>query len=486
MWKKIVSVAVIALYSCLLLSQDSITSKTLYKKLNNAFGTIATGQGDDVNMVNYGSFDPANGSFKFNFYGPIGSSETKRVPYLSLNAGGKITGDNIGVLFNNSIFNSGVSLGIKIHFNLNPGYFVVMNSDLESVNEKIKLLYNQRNSLDSIARDKYDSSNLSVDLLRTSWELPSLLKSCAQVRDRLRTIDSLLKKTPQTDTAQFLRFTDEDVTLKKELKKLTADSIKLTRHKTDIEYLLKNPFERQNRINKLVNENKESYKANREKAEMSVKLRGRSFLWINTIANVERNKYYTFLGNAPFSKQISKQTITPYSIGFELDFVSFPDTIRTFAGNVSNYHYLNIGITRIHTNNIGDLKTRECLESLAYKSGDSTHVLTEKYNVYTDEVIEYDAWKLYLSYYFSPRTKNSFALHSFTDFEFRNTKQNPLNFGIGVVTGLKNKKGNSAINVEMYIRFIDLFRSLPQEEIRWTRRNEIGLQFGVPLGFNLK
>ena len=67
--KKSLLTVILVLYSCLLFSQSDdeiITTRTWYKKLNNAFGTIATGQSNAVNMVNYVSFDPVNGSFRLN------------------------------------------------------------------------------------------------------------------------------------------------------------------------------------------------------------------------------------------------------------------------------------------------------------------------------------------------------------------------------------------------------------------------------------
>src|SRR5262245_6531541 len=52
--------------------QKELPDSVIYKKLNQSFSNLATGQGDAIALTNYGSFEPVNGEFKLNVFGPIG------------------------------------------------------------------------------------------------------------------------------------------------------------------------------------------------------------------------------------------------------------------------------------------------------------------------------------------------------------------------------------------------------------------------------
>ena len=489
MMKKSLLTVILVLYSCLLFSQsddETITTRTWYKKLNNTFGAIATGQSNAVNMVNYVSFDPVNGSFRLNIYGPLGSTSKRTAPFFSLNAGGRITGDNTGVLFSNSKFNSGVSLGGKLHFKIKSSG-ISSDSDIEAINKKIRLLADQKALLDMRAEADYDRTNIKAAFIKDSLRLIDIAGRKALLEAKAEADAESLKRIMPGDTAGLLRHYSNSIRQNKELENLNTESSATSRDLRENKALLDNDNERKNTINRIKYENGLSYETKREEAEMSVKLKGKFFLWLNITGNVERNKYYTFTDSLSFGRQFSDKKLTTYSFGLEFNLVSFSDEkYRSFGGTKTWYHYLNFGISRIHTNNIGDLSTTELTDSREYTAGDSTHLLVSKYNVYTDRITEYDAWKFCFSYYFSPGITSSYALHAFADLELRNTGENPLNAGAGFVFGTKNKKDDSAVNAEIYVRFVDITGALPQEEMSWIKRNEIGLQFGIPLNFNLK
>ena len=121
--------------------------------------------------------------------------------------------------------------------------------------------------------------------------------------------------------------------------------------------------------------------------------------------------------------------------------------------------------------------TRQVKNSLL----DTTHTVSKTYNVYTQAINEYEAWKFYGNFYlfFKPNTKG--AIHVATDVEFRNGSQNPVNAMLGYIFSFKNNKDNSTINVELYFKLIDITRALPQDESKFFNRNSVGLTFGVPL-----
>lgn len=78
------------------------------------------------------------------------------------------------------------------------------------------------------------------------------------------------------------------------------------------------------------------------------------------------------------------------------------------------------------------------------------------------------------------------AVHPFAEIQFRDTNENPFALGLGFVKSLKNKKDNAVFNIEIYAKFKDIGRALPQKEAPFYNRNEIGINFAVPLNFPKK
>ncbi len=463
------------------ITSDSITDKTWFKKLNQSFGVIATGQGEAANLANYGSFEPVNGQFKFNIFGPIGATDKQKTPFFSVSAGGKIAGDNSAVLFNNSKFNSGINLLGKFHIPLRSSINISQN-EADSIIAAIDRLRNRKQLLQWQASQQFDSAYLYTLYVHDSVQLNNTRKLYNAIIAGISKAQSDLSLSK--DSTGILRTSNLLLGLYQQKDSLYNDGTRLTSRMRSNKALLEDNVSRMNSINKVNFESENEFNKKRDSLEMTITIRGSSFLWLTLTGGAERDKYYSFSDTAVFSKQFSSNKYTTYSYGIELNFVGFSGKKDDpVAGKLPHIHIANFGVTRVKNNNTGDLNTTELTDSRKYGSADSTHSLATKYNVYTDPIIEYQAWKLYLNYYYTFGKKRNFSLHVFPDAEFRNTKENPANIGAGIILSIKNKKDATTFNIELYGKLTDVGKALKETESSFINRNIIGVNLGIPFNF---
>lgn len=466
--------------------RDSITNKTWYKKINQVFGVVATGQGDAINLANYGSFDPVNGAYKLNVFGPLTKTDNRKAVFFNINAAGKIIGDNSGVLFNNSKFNSGTAFGGKLHFPITPVPFFSAN-EIDTISRKIKLLHDDIKIKKKQYAEMYDSSRLAVVNRNEKVKMVNIITQMGMLDDQLTTVKKQLDTVNSLDTANVLILTTSYLDLFKKRQQLYTDSIGLADKIAVSDNLLVDGLTRQNIINGLNYSADTAYANKREGLEMSVGVPGYKMLWFSLVTNVERKKYYTFNDAAPFTNQFAELKFTTSAFGVELNFSQFGGSRKNLFSTTKKSFFIlwNIGVVRTLNNNIGDLTTTELTDSRKHVSGDSTHSLGTKYNVYIDPIIEYRAWKLYGNFYRSLGENRNAAVHFFSDVEFRDNNINPFNIGLGFVIAVKNKKDNSLFNIEFFGKLIDVGKALPQDEAKLINRNQIGINFGIPVNLSI-
>ena len=464
--------------------QDSINrhnglvrDNIIYRKINSAFGVIATGQTEAGNLANYGSFEPVNGEFKLNLVGPIGKFDSGRIAFFSVSAGGKLIGDNTADLFSNSKLNSGVSLSGKLHvpihirgitsvvYSANQEERISKTIDAFTLKQAQKRAFDYVESRDSFVVVQKENLRAHISILKDSIEKMSKKKESikyevADPKTRMLLSDTVLQ------IARSMQYMNNDVQ-NMEVKLIQLESgaarqafalIKLT------DSLARDNF--------------------RDSMEMTLDLKPTTLIWLSAVGNVGRKKYYTFTDSAPFSEQLKDTTFLTYSFGVELNLLNFSSRKQSLLINKHPpAHILSLGLLYLRNNNIDDLSTLELSESRKYSVSDSSHSLSKKYNVYTDTITEYTAGKIYASYYYFFGKTRNYAAHLFPDIEFRSMGKNPLNIGFGLLMAVKNKKDNAIFNVELYAKWIDVANELQLEEQTTFKRNMIGLNIGVPLNF---
>jgi len=469
------------------IAAESIRAKAYYKKINQTFGTISTGQSEAANGANYGSFEPVNGSFKFNFASHIGPINKKQVAFFNISAGGKVIGDNVAVLFNNSKFSKGFDIKAKIHlpiFRKCINDINVSNNEVDTIESKIGALLRKRlkDSLDAerslemgLLNNRYNVDNgiltkINDSLAFYNSRISSLNTEIICINSMGEQVNPTLNESLQHAYKKVQQLYDAQFEYREKVAATAA--------------FINDSFRIKNSIAGLIYSIDTTLETKRDALEMSVTVRQYRFLWLTLIGSLERKKYYTFSDNAIFTEQFKEEKYTSHEYGIELNLILFGGKrSESIVSKSTHTHILNLGITHLGTNNIGDLTTTELTDSRKFSSHDSTHSLGTKYNVYTDPVISYEAWKFYFNYHYYIGKKQNMALHFFPDVELRDTKQNPFNIGLGLVFSMKNKKDAPAVNVELYAKLVDAGKALAGTEDRLINRNEIGFHVGVPLNF---
>ncbi|HMI63949.1 MAG TPA: hypothetical protein VK518_23695 [Puia sp.] len=462
-------------------SGDTIANKTWYKKINQSFGLIATGQGEAANLANYGSFDPVNGVFKLNIFGPIGSTDTRRAAFFSVDAGGNIEGDNTGVLFNNSKFNSGLNVTGKLHLPL-FAFLDISQNEADSISAGITKLRREMEMQQLQARQQFDSTHLSIQYINDAAHLRAIGRKLQGARGSISGLQTAL--TTSKDSLEILKITDSLLSLFKQEASLQTDSAKVGQEMAANKALLGDLLTRLNNINQAVFRSTAAFNKRRDSLEMTIDIKGSSFLWLTLTGGLNRKKYYSFADSLSFSNQFSSQKYTSYAYGIEFNYIGYSSQKNNpVAGKMPHVHVGNLGISRVRNNNTGDFSTVELTDAQKYSAGDSTHNIATKYNVYTDPITEYKAWKVYLNYYYVFGKKRNFALHVFPDVEFRDNRKNPFNSGAGFIFSLNNKKDKTLFNLEVYAKLIDIGKALDEDEVRFINRNEVGVHMGIPFNF---
>lgn len=474
---------------------DSITfdtiafTKAITKLIFKSFSTVATGQGETGNFATYASFEPANGSYKFNAFGSAG---TEKRPFLfNISVKGNIIGDNVGVLFNNSKFNTGTTVSGKIHIPLKGMNIEVGDYDRQLAINKVKSL---RKAIDEKLTDLKINNNLDYLNNQVSNYNHKWRKANARYIQKTNSLDSLnliidKERKEGTEEAKLNPQIEKSLNLTKELKTL---------EKTQSDYRFKidslKPLLKENQAdNNYYNQEERLEKAFNSKIDsiyLAMPIETQSTPWLSFVGSYNRNKYYTFDNTLPFSDQLKEVVHNNFQFGAELNwFIStspyWPIDKPNTKSKPIHIHLINFGIVRIGASDIDDYSTTEMTQTKKSVLDDTTNSLGKKYNVYTDPINEYKAWRIYANYYYFLGKGNTIAIHPFAELQLRDTDENPFALGLGFVKSFKNKKDNAVLNIELYAKFKDIGRALPQKDAPFYNRNEIGINFAVPLNLNI-
>jgi hypothetical protein len=462
--------------------------KNIQKLMNKTFSTIATGQGDGANMKTYGSFEPLNGSYKFNVFGSMGSEEKPYLFNLSLN--GSINSDNIGVLFDNSEFSSGTSISGKFHIPLKRANISVMVEDEDRIKQEIARLTQQANARKAMLGTGLDATYISNQIRSEREKLKKLEIQIAEDSKALRRLQySIDKGVPgNKDYQDSLELSLTIARRYRSLDTLVAYSryridslgfLSRSKHADDVRYYKGDKIDA-------------ALKAKSDSLWSALPVNSQDFRWVSLVGSYGRNKYYAFSEGGYLSAQYHEARNEPFYIGAEYN--RFWTTGQFYDYGTGEHkearrpriQSLNIGMVWMGGSDIDSYSTTELSTSRKFASGDTTNTLGKKYNVYTDPIETYKAVKFYANYYRFFGKDNAFAFHPFGEVEFRDSDANPFGLGLGIVFSLKNKKDNSVFNIELYGKLKDMGRALVYTEYGMFGRNEIGLNFAVPLNLPKK
>ncbi|HWK07686.1 MAG TPA: hypothetical protein VNS58_28840 [Puia sp.] len=487
--------------------------------ISQIYNTLAGGQSGG--LASAGTFDPVAGTFSLNYAQEIKiarkhtitmtdsdvycnsnledfKGHAKHSWFLSLSAGGSIIGNNIGVLFNNSKFNSGATITGKILIPLHNS-IIIGGYDADGVFKKKQAIEYQRWSdkkkIWSTVKSSYADLNLDETMAKRDQEK----LSAAALRNKAKKVKEELDKdiiygiAAVGDSAAFaacvnerLTLADSLLTIDSQADSLDKDQFTLQLKQDSLNYIKKVILADEQRAPHRPNTNLSNYGIKqyqkidsfydrlRDSAEMNANFSPYTLRWLGIVGSFNRNSYYTYFDSLAFSNRISSSTLSLFNIGLEFNLIHY---------NPLAMHYFNFGLLRIRNNNIGDLTTSPLSVKVRTSLNDTTQKITQTYNVYTSPIKEYEAWNPYINYYLFLGKSQQQGLHLSSQAEFRNSGQNPVNLGLGYIFSFKNSKDNSVLNVEAYVKFQDLFKALPEQESHFYSRNTIGLLFGIPINF---
>lgn len=484
--------------------------------LSQIYGTLAGGQ--PGGLVSAGSFDPVAGSFSINFAkelripkraAPVPDSlycnsnpedlkpQANHSWFLSVTAGGSIISNNIGVLFNNSKFNTGTTVTGKLFIPLHNS-IIMHGHDLDSIFKKKQAIEYQRWSDKKKAWSTIKSNFAQLNLEENSakWDhekltVAALRKQAGAVKGELNKAIASGKETDPGSpvfaaiVSQRLKLADSLLGIESQADSLERDMRALQLKQDSLTFIRKIISDDENHTNtgngNFANYGIQQYKKidsiydrQLDSVEMNASYTPYTLKWLAVIGSFNRNSYYTYFDSLAFSSRLSGNTLSVFNIGLEFSLIHY---------NPHAMHYFDLGLQRIRNNNIGDLSTSSLTTRVASSLNDTTQNLKSTYNVYTSAITWYEAWNPYIHYYLFLGKGQKQGFHLNPQAEFRNTGQNPVNLALGYIFSFKNSKDNSVLNVEAYVKFQDIFKALPSQPSGFYNRNTIGLLFGIPINF---
>lgn len=401
--------------------------------IKRGFARVVTGENDAPGLANYISFNPSDGKFSMNVFKMFNT----RVA-LSFTAAGGLLNDNIGVLFDDGKLNTNTDLGLRLHWQIGRPSVSFTAKDRILIEEKTKRLQ-----------------------FRKEAAIRSIELGLDTIVHRLYTIDSLIKTNPgpglmaqlnnERDSLLFIRRLDNPTSADLVIFGLGKDSYR----------------------KKLSDEVIESYDKEIFKLRTNIPLAGQTFKWITLITNWNRQSYRQYDSTVSMQERIKPKKMDAFNFGAEF-------TLLHYDAFLHHTHFLNIGVLKKRTNNLEDLSTSKVTDSRTIRDGEYERSISSEYNVYTDAIEKFNVINPYVNFYYLYDKNVSIGAHLFADAQFRNNDKQLVNAGAGVIYGFNNKKDNTVLNVELFLRFKDLTNIRDESQNRLWDHSQIGISFALP------
>lgn len=473
---------------------DKNTSRYLYpdemdKILNSAFSNLITSNKNPAEISSNASLDPVAASFSLKASFPLRFG--KKPPdttvallentrgsfsYLGFSASGNLLDKSYATLFSKGALNSGISAQMQYNFKLGERGSL---SAVEAGNAILKRdLLNKTDHDRAKALDQaFDASNYEnrVVQLRVQLEADETRLEAAKDTSALlaRLLDSLgwhVKGKPELAdqyVAAQKKIMDQTQALGKT--KETLDSLQTAarlywgavyddkRHKLRLQ--IRKDF---------------------DSTIEATPLDQVSVTWCTLSSGIGKKSFYTFDPTQPFSSQVNSNSLTTFNFGFSLNYMKI-DHARNYT------LFLNSTISYLRDNNLSSLSTSELdqTKKTANAAGDTTRMVTTKFNVYTSPITTYLAtnWTGQAYYIWN---KQPLGLHLSPSMTFEDNGLTISNLTLGFIFGFKtSNKDQPILNTELYVTGQDIFNQQKSTTGLW-KRSQIGLSFTVPVNLFMK
>ncbi len=197
-------------------------------------------------------------------------------------------------------------------------------------------------------------------------------------------------------------------------------------------------------------------------------------VWYTLLGGVGKKNYHVYDPTQQFSSQIINDHLVTFNAGFAVNYIHV-DRLK------KRTWFFNASVSYLRDNNLASLSTTEIDQSKksANSGGDTTRMITSKFNVYTDPVVSFMATNVSTNlYYIFGKTPAGF--HFATSSNFQDNGLNLSNLTFGAILAFKNAaKDQPVVNTELYLTFKDIGNQQHLQQ-GFYRRNEVGLSFTIP------
>lgn len=509
------------LYLCLFMtasssySQDGINNtninkENLIKVVNGQLTKILTGN----TFSNYGKFISVSTSGKFSFNG-LAISKSNFIWSYEVSGGAT---NGIQSIANNGTLNSNVGGKLTMHKMIN-----LFKDEYRRPTNRIGLVDDLSKSkpiLFKTLKTKFISDTLDLyygkEAITTEIKIQNLKKLLSKMTQRLKDIsknskhliDSLqVEKKLRKDKIKQIRadITNAVITkangisqiqqLQKEIKKIKGlittaksellfkkDSVRYAheRGKFDLkqaviqkEYVQSPEYKDTRILERIIKFQKDSialFKKNDYEVEYT------DLTWLSLGYGFKNDAFKLFDETQPTGGQISKESYTSQELNFG---------ISRYRSNVpgKNSFFWTFGFTYKHTTNLGDLDTRQILDTQII----STNPLREsikKQDVFIGMLEKgISTLNTFFDYYAFLGDQNTVALHVNPKTLYAEGQKPISSVHFGVLLPFKKSKDQSSlINIEVFYRLNDVF-NIAESERSLLARNTIGVQAQFPLNF---
>jgi rubredoxin len=459
--------------------------------LNDAFSNLVTSNKNPGEIASNASLDPVAATFSLKASFPFktlvknkkDSTEDQkrrskgRFSYLGFTVTGNLLDKSYATLFSKGALNSGINAQAQYNFRIGGQHFVLAAVDEGEVVLKRHLLSQSYDRKSETLDQTYsaDNYNYSANVLQKQVDAAQERLALAQDSSNLmlRTMDSLhwqIQGKPElADRLAAVRkkLADQRQALSKAQDAL--DSLQFAgAHDWGAEWTSKH-----NAMVKQKPKDRDSILATTNFLQLST-------TWCTLTSGIGKKSFYTFDPTQPFASQVNSNSLVTYNFGFGINYINI-DKLRKHT------FFLSSTISYLRDNNLASLSTSELdqTKKTANAGGDTTRMVTTKFNVYTGPITTFLAtnWTAQTYYIWG---KQPMGVHLSPSVTFEDDGLTLSNLTVGFIFGFKTStKDQPVLNTEFYVTGVDVFNQQKATDGLW-KRSQIGLSFTVPVDLFMK
>jgi len=462
-----------------------LTQGELNKILQSQFSNLVTSNKNPNEISTNASLDPTDATFSLKASFPARFRKQKdyrdttqvkndksKFRYIGISVSGSLLDKSYATLFTKGALNSGVNVQGQYTFRLGNKKFAMDAAEMGTIGLQRELVFaayrKKVRSTDLAYRDSSyleDRTILERQVTSARVRLAAAKDSSALLE---RTMDSL--GHPAADKPDVI---DKWIASRKGIATQQSALDKAQESLDSLEFARKEAWAemRNDKDNNWGDQQRKDYDSVLTKATL-LKVRE---MWGTLTGGVGKKNFYTFVPTQPFADQINSDGLATFNFGVAFNYLRIDNLYHRTLFFSSTISYLK-------DNNLASMSTTEVdqTKKIVNAGGDTTRMITTKYNVYTGAVASYLAtnWTSQFYYLFG---KQSMGIHCSPAITFENNGLTLTNATLGFIMSFKTSdKTQPILNTEFYFTGVDLFDQENASGGLW-KRSQVGISFTVPV-----